>query len=483
MEGHFRTDQNPDLVFIGQPNVEEGRIDNAIVLPGGLSFLIYQNWTTEVKGLDSFPRKNWPDNIPLLYYSYHVMVGLGTIFIGIMVIAAALLFWRRTLFRFRPMLWVLMLATPFPFIANTAGWLTAELGRQPWLAYGLFRTSEGVSPLVSSGSVFFTLIGFMGMYLIMGLLYVLLMVREVAHGPEAEARRLRGEPRAPRRRREARSWRPFWFIAVAFMITMYVLLDGFDLGAGAIHLVAARDERERRTILRAIGPVWDGNEVWLIAAGGTLFFAFPLLYASGFSGFYLPLIIVLWLLMIRGLSIELRTHIDDPMWATFWDCDVLLRQLAAGDLLRRGVGQRGARRPAHWRRDYFFQPLWTNFSPFSQEPGILDWYTILVAVLALVTLIAHGANWISLKTEDDLNARSRRISRTFALATAVLTVLVTPLTFWVSPWMLESFGATALRLRLAARRHRRAGRHGLLQLQRATIGRPSSPPAPTSSGC
>ena len=111
----------------------------------------------------------------------------------------------------------------------------------------------------------------------------------------------------------------FWFMAVAFMITVYVLLDGFDLGAGAIHLVAAKNDRERRTILRAIGPVWDGNEVWIIAAGGTLFFAFPLLYAAGFSGFYLPLIIVLWLLVARGLSIELRAHIDDPMWASFWD--------------------------------------------------------------------------------------------------------------------------------------------------------------------
>jgi len=112
-------------------------------------------------------------------------------FIGVMVLAAGLLVWRRMLFRFRPFLWVLMLATPFPFIANTAGWLTAELGRQPWLAYGLFRTEDGVSPMVSSGSVLFTLIGFMGMYLVMGLLYVLLMAREVAHGPEAEAP---GEP-------------------------------------------------------------------------------------------------------------------------------------------------------------------------------------------------------------------------------------------------------------------------------------------------
>ena len=110
-----------------------------------------------------------------------------------------------------------------------------------------------------------------------------------------------------------------WSGVIAFAVFMYVLLDGFDLGAGAIHLFAARNDRERRTILRAIGPVWDGNEVWLIAGGGTLFFAFPILYASSFSGFYLPLFMVLWLLIIRGLSIELRGHINDPMWAAFWD--------------------------------------------------------------------------------------------------------------------------------------------------------------------
>ena len=233
----------------------------------------------------------------------------------------------------------------------------------------------------------------------------------------------------------------FWFIAVALMITMYVLLDGFDLGAGAIHLIAARDERERRMILKAIGPVWDGNEVWLIAAGGSLFFAFPLLYASGFSGFYLPLIIVLWLLMIRGLSVELRKHIDDPLWATFWDFMFFLGSSLLAIFFGAALGNVVRGVPLTGDGNFFFQPLWTNFSPFAQEPGILDWYTILVAVLALVTLIAHGANWISLKTEHDLNARSRKISRTFALATAALTALVTPLTFWVSPWMLESFGA------------------------------------------
>jgi cytochrome bd ubiquinol oxidase subunit II len=229
-----------------------------------------------------------------------------------------------------------------------------------------------------------------------------------------------------------------WFICVAFMIATYVLLDGFDLGAGAIHLFAARDDRERRMIIRAIGPVWDGNEVWLIAAGGTLFFAFPLLYAAGFSGFYLPLIIVLWLLMIRGLSIELRGHVGSPLWASFWDAMFFIGSAllaifygaALGNVVR-GVplGESG----------YFFQPLWTDFSPFSRTPGILDWYTVLIGLLALTTLIVHGANWIALKTEGELNSRSRRISRLFTYATLVLTALATAATFWVSPWMLQSF--------------------------------------------
>jgi cytochrome d ubiquinol oxidase subunit I len=185
MEGLFESERQAGVVLVGQPDVENRTIDNPIVIPRALSYLVYQNWDAEVKGLEAFPERNWPDNIPLLYYSYHVMVGLGTIFIGIMVLAAFLL-WRGRLYETRPMLWILMLAIPFPFIANTAGWFTAELGRQPWLAYGLFRTSEGVSPLVSSGNVLFTLIGFAGMYLVMGLLYILLMVREVSHGPEAE---------------------------------------------------------------------------------------------------------------------------------------------------------------------------------------------------------------------------------------------------------------------------------------------------------
>jgi cytochrome bd ubiquinol oxidase subunit II len=229
-----------------------------------------------------------------------------------------------------------------------------------------------------------------------------------------------------------------WFIFVALMIAMYVLLDGFDLGAGAIHLVAARDDRERRKVIRAIGPVWDGNEVWLIAGGGTLFFAFPVLYASSFSGFYLPLIIVLWLLMIRGLSIELRGHIADPMWASFWDAVFFLGSSLLAIFFGAALGNvvRGVPLDAD---GYFFQPLWTDFNPFSDTPGILDPYTVLIGLLAIATLVVHGSNFIALKTDGDLNARSRKISRRFTYATAALTVLATAFTFWVSPWMLESF--------------------------------------------
>jgi cytochrome d ubiquinol oxidase subunit II len=229
-----------------------------------------------------------------------------------------------------------------------------------------------------------------------------------------------------------------WFVFVALMIAIYVLLDGFDLGAGAIHLVAARDDRERRKIIRAIGPVWDGNEVWLIAGGGTLFFAFPVLYASSFSGFYLPLIIVLWLLMLRGLSIELRGHIGDPMWASFWDAVFFLGSSLLAVFFGAALGNvvRGVPLDAD---GYFFQPLWTDFNPFSETPGILDPYTVLIGLLALATLIVHGANFIAVKTDGDLNARSRTISRRFTYAIVVLTVLATAFTFWVSPWMLDSF--------------------------------------------
>jgi cytochrome d ubiquinol oxidase subunit I len=183
MEGLFETVEGAPLAIIGQPDVDKRRLDNPLVVPKALSFLTYQRWNAEVKGLDQIPDDRWPDNIPLLYYSYHIMVGLGTIFIAVMALAGWKL-WKGTLYTSPPMLWTLMLLAPFPYIANTAGWTTAEVGRQPWLIYGLMRTSEGSSPYVSAGNALFTLIGFMGMYMLLGILFLFLVRREVEHGPE-----------------------------------------------------------------------------------------------------------------------------------------------------------------------------------------------------------------------------------------------------------------------------------------------------------
>jgi cytochrome d ubiquinol oxidase subunit I len=186
MEGLFDTQDGAPLVILGQPDVPNRKLDNPLVVPNMLSFLTYKAWTANVRGLNAFPEDQWPDVILLLYYSYHVMVGLGTIFIAVLVLAALLL-WRGTLYQSRWILWLLMLCVPLPFIANTAGWMTAELGRQPWLIYGLMRTTHGFSPRVSAGNAWFTLIGFMGLYTVLGILWLFLLYREIEIGPEPGA--------------------------------------------------------------------------------------------------------------------------------------------------------------------------------------------------------------------------------------------------------------------------------------------------------
>jgi cytochrome bd ubiquinol oxidase subunit I len=185
MEALFTSQPGAPLVIIGQPDVVGRKIDNPLLVPKALSFLTYRRWEAQVEGLDSFPERLWPQNIPLLYYSYHIMVGLGTIFIAIMIVSAFLL-WRGKLFDARWMLWILLLSLPFPYIANTAGWMTAELGRQPWLVYGLMLTADGYSKTVSAGNGMFTLLGFIGMYVVLGILFLFLVHREIEHGPAAE---------------------------------------------------------------------------------------------------------------------------------------------------------------------------------------------------------------------------------------------------------------------------------------------------------
>jgi len=228
-----------------------------------------------------------------------------------------------------------------------------------------------------------------------------------------------------------------WFVIVASMLAAYVILDGFDLGAGVIYMFAARDGRERQLVLRAIGPVWDGNEVWLLAAGGTLYFAFPLLYASSFSGFYLPLMMVLWLLMLRAIGIEFRTHIENPVWQGFFDVVFALSSILLTIFLGAALGN--VIRGVPLRSDgYFFEALWTNFK-VSANPGILDWYTILAGVVALVTLTVHGALYIAVKTENDLSSRARAIAIMLWPVQFFVTCFSFLATYFIRPSALDNY--------------------------------------------
>src|SRR6476659_2805564 len=227
----------------------------------------------------------------------------------------------------------------------------------------------------------------------------------------------------------------FWLVAV--MIVAYVVLDGFDIGVGILHPFIARTDEEKQRAIRSIGPVWDGNEVWLLAGGGTLYFAFPLLYASAFSGFYLALMIVLWLLIIRGVSVELRSQIELAVWRTFFDgmfcfSSALLAIFfgaALGNVIR-GVplGSDG----------YFFEPLWTNFK-LGPHPGILDWYTVMAGVVALVTLTAHGALYVRLKTDGELADRCRALALGVWPVQVILTLVSLVATWFVRPSIKENY--------------------------------------------
>ncbi|MBX6765073.1 MAG: cytochrome d ubiquinol oxidase subunit II [Rubrobacteraceae bacterium] len=229
-----------------------------------------------------------------------------------------------------------------------------------------------------------------------------------------------------------------WFIVVCFLLISYVVLDGFDLGAGTLHLLVAREDRERRAVLMAVGPVWDGNEVALVASGGALILAFPSLYASALSGFYLPMFIVFWLLVLRGVSIEVRQTMNDPLWHSFWDFTFFLGSallpFAFGTALANVM--RGL--PLH-ENGFFFMPLWTDFDPLSSHPGILDWYTTIIGFLAFFALATHGANFLAVRTRGEVRARARIFSISGWVATLVLTVLGTVSTFYLFPRRLDNF--------------------------------------------
>jgi cytochrome d ubiquinol oxidase subunit II len=228
-----------------------------------------------------------------------------------------------------------------------------------------------------------------------------------------------------------------WFCLAVFAIAGYIVLDGFDLGAGIVQLFVARDEHDTAVLIRSVGPVWDGNEVWLVAAGGELLFAFPRLYASAFSGFYLSLMIVLWLLILRGISIELRDHVDNPLWRGFWGTVfgiasgvlALVFGIALGNVVR-GVplDQSG----------YFFLALWTDFSATGQA-GIVDWYTLLIGAASFTALAMHGGLWVVLKTGSFLQQRTRSFAARCWAGSLVMTLLISVASFWIQSNIIRQF--------------------------------------------
>jgi cytochrome d ubiquinol oxidase subunit II len=228
-----------------------------------------------------------------------------------------------------------------------------------------------------------------------------------------------------------------WFWLVAVMITAYVVFDGFDLGAGVLHLFIARTDEERRLVIRTIGPVWDGNEVWLLAGGGTLYFAFPLLYASGFSGFYLPLMIVLWLLILRGIGVELRMHLDSPVWRGLFDGCFGVASLLLAVFYGAALGN--VIRGVPLQPDgYFFLPLWTNWR-VGPQPGILDWYTVIAGVVALIALTVHGAYYVALKTSGEINIRARRAAALLWPLLVAVTAISLAATLHIRPGLLGNY--------------------------------------------
>ena len=228
-----------------------------------------------------------------------------------------------------------------------------------------------------------------------------------------------------------------WFCLATAMIAGYVILDGFDLGAGIVQLLVAKSEHEKAQVLRSIGPVWDGNEVWLIAAAGGLFLAFPALYASSFSGFYLALMMVLWLLILRGIAIEFRNHIDNPLWKPAWDTVFGGASAALAFLFGVALGNvvRGVPLDAN---GYFFLPLWTNLLP-GADAGVIDWYTLLVGATAFVALAVHGSLWVVIKTAGTLQEGTRALSAKLWRGLIALTLVISPLSFAIQPNLWRQF--------------------------------------------
>ena len=220
-----------------------------------------------------------------------------------------------------------------------------------------------------------------------------------------------------------------WYIIIAALLVVFFVLDGYDFGVGIIHLFFAKSERDRLVIAKSAGLFWDSNEVWLVAAGGMIFMAFPTFYASVFSGFYLPLNIVLWLIVFRAIGLEFRSQFAMPLWRDFWDkafgvASLLLALffgIALGNIVR-GVNLGSVKHGQSFHEaHYFFVPLWNDFNPLSSDPGVIDGFTVTIGAMAVIALTIHGANWIVLKTNASINHKLPAVIFRLSVALLVLT--------------------------------------------------------------
>ena len=384
MEGRFESGPMAEIVLIGQPNVREKRLDNPIVVPGVLSFLAYGTFHANVAGLDQFPVDTWPDNIELLYYSFHIMAGLGTLLILTMAVAV-LLEWRGSLASSRPMLWVLMLAFPFPYIATTAGWMTAELGRQPWIVYGLMRTVDGASPTVHSGTTLFTLLGFCGLYFVLGVLFLFLIGREISHGPGpalgSDAVKhfttlTASDPNMPR------GGAPWLSSGMASPPSCWPPTSSSTASISEPARCTCSSRARIRNVVRCWRP--SGRSGTATRCGcspraACSSWRFRRCWRQGCRGSTFAIILVLWMLILRGISIEFRSHVEHPLWRAAWDFVFAAASLVLPVLFGAALGNlvRGLPLgPDGW----FSLALFTDFT--AQPPvGILDWYTVLAGVL------------------------------------------------------------------------------------------------------
>ncbi len=439
MEGRFHGGRLAEVTVIGQPNVEEQRLENPIPLPGALSFLAYGTFQSYVAGLNEFPREQWPDNIELIYYAFHLMVTLGTIFIALMAWANWQR-WRGRLATTPLLLWALMLAFPFPYLATTLGWMTAELGRQPWLIYGLLRTRDGYSKAVSTGDTVFTRDRLCGPLLRAWRPVSLFdRTRTVSWPGSAASRREHSVSLARTSTNSATGGNgmiALWYGILSMMITTYIVLDGRNFGAGILHGIVARTPAERRQVIAAIGPLWSWHEVWLVGTGGVMAMSFPRLMAVGFSGYYLALFLILWCVVLRGISIEVGGHMDDPLWQALWDVvfvgsNVLLAVLfgaALGNVVR-GVPLT--------REGTFHLTFFTNVFRTRGVVGLLDWYTLSMAAFCVLMLTAHGATYLTMRTEGEVHRRAECLARRLWAAAIPAFGLIALLTGLLRPELLR----------------------------------------------